>query len=262
VLGAVGFTHDPVDRKVRIFELIEFDDAVKGYLLASVDKIAREELNVEYQEVDVSAYSPKIQRTFERLGFVPVAYCPSMVFDNVERLDVIRMAKLSVRYDLGDLKLLERPSRMRDIVEKGLEDRLVGMEITEATRKAEIFDGLPDGELYHLARIAKLREHSKDTVIASDGTVADMIYIIVEGEAEARKGDRVLGRIGEGGIFGEMGLLEKTTRNADVVLTTDSKVIEIETRKLERLGDAHPRLGKRVMRNLARGLSEKLRARN
>jgi predicted GNAT family N-acyltransferase len=261
VLGAVGFTHDPVDRKVRIFELIEFDDAVKGYLLASVDRIAREEFNVEYQEVDVSAYSPKIQRTFERLGFVPVAYCPSMVFENVERLDVIRMAKLSVPYDLGKLKLLDGPARMKEIVEKGLEDRLVGMEITEANRKAEIFSGLPDGELYHLARISTMREHPSGTVLARQGSRADMIYIIVEGMAEARSGEKVLGKLGEGEIFGEMGLLEKSPRTADVVLTSDAKVIEIDVGRLERLGEARPRLGKTVMQNLARGLSEKLRRR-
>lgn len=259
VLGAVGFTHDPVDRKVRIFELIEFDDAVKGYLLASVDRIAREELDVEYQEVDVSAYSPKIQRTFERLGFVPVAYCPSMVFENVERLDVIRMAKLTVPYDLGELSLLDGPARMKEIVEKGLEDRLVGMEITEGTRRAEIFQGLPDGELYHLARIATMREHPEALVLAREGERADKIYIIVEGGAEARSGDRVLGRLGEGEIFGEMGLLERTVRTADVVLTRPSRVIEIDVGRLERLAEARPRLGKLVMQNLARGLSEKLR---
>ena len=261
VLGAVGFTHDPIDRKVRIFELIEFDDAVKGYLLSSVDRIAREEMHVEYQEVDVSAYSPKIQRTFESLGFVPVAYCPSMVFESVERLDVIRMAKLTVPYDLGEIRLLEGPARMREIVEKGMEDRLVGMEITEGTRRAEIFRGLPDGELYHLARISTLREHPDGEVLAREGEKADRIYIIVEGRAEARTGDRVLGRLREGEIFGEMGLLEKTARTANVVLTAPSKVIEIDVGRLIRLGEARPRLGKTVMENLARGLSEKLRRR-
>jgi predicted N-acetyltransferase YhbS len=259
VLGAVGFTHDPVDRKVRIFELIEFDDAVKGYLLAAVDRIAREEMEVEYQEVDVSAYSPRIQRTFERLGFVPVAYCPSMVFENVERLDVIRMAKLSVPYDLGELSLLPRPARMRKIVEKGLEDRLVGMEITEGAREAAIFAGLPDGELFHLARISTLREHPAGTVLARQGTPSDMLYIIVEGQAEARRDGRVLGTLEAGEIFGEMGLLERTSRAADVALTRPSRVVEVEMGRLERLCESRPRLGMQVMHNLARGLSEKLR---
>ncbi|MFC1852749.1 GNAT family N-acetyltransferase, partial [candidate division CSSED10-310 bacterium] len=44
VLGAVGFSYDSIDKKVRIFELIEFDEEVEGFLLASVDRIVREEL--------------------------------------------------------------------------------------------------------------------------------------------------------------------------------------------------------------------------
>ena len=49
------FLHEakaPNDRKVRIFELIEFDDAVKGYLLASVDRIAREAVEEMRQTYD------------------------------------------------------------------------------------------------------------------------------------------------------------------------------------------------------------------
>ncbi|MBN1257758.1 MAG: cyclic nucleotide-binding domain-containing protein [Planctomycetes bacterium] len=259
VVGAVGFTHDPIDKKVRIFELIEFDDAVKGYLLASVDRLAREEFGVEYQEVDISAYSPKIQRTFERLGFVPVAYCPSMVFDNVERLDVIRMAKISCRYDLGRMRLLETGTRMKEIVEKGLEDRLLGIEVTAATRKTELFKGLPEGDLNHLARIAKITDYTAGTKLLRQGDEPDQLYILVEGEAEARAKGKLLGTLKAGSIFGEMSLVEKTRRSADVILTKPSKVIAIGLPQLERLMQAHPRLGHVVSHNLASSLSAKLR---
>ena len=161
VLGAVGFSHDPIDKKIRIFELIEFDDAVKGCLLTEVDRVAREEFKVDYIEVDISAYSPKIQRTFERLGFIPIAYCPSMVFHHVERLDVIRMAKLCCKYDPGKMRLLEPGRKIIEIVEKGFEDRMLGMEITEATRKTELFQDLAEGELYQLARISGTVEFKK-----------------------------------------------------------------------------------------------------
>lgn len=259
VLGAVGFTYDPIDQKIRIFELIEFDDAVKGFLLASVDHLARSEFDARYVEVDVSAYSPKIQRTFERLGFVPVAYCPSMVFDNVERLDILRFAKLLMPYDLGRMRLLKAGRQIQTIVEKGMEDRLVGLEITEGTRKAEIFHNLPDGDMHHLARLALLHEHEAGETLVRQGERAEHLYILVEGSAEARIGGRTVGVLSTGHIFGEMGLVEDTTRNADVVLTAPSKVIEIAIPRLERLMQARPRLGYLVARNLARSLSAKLR---
>ncbi len=259
VLGAVGFTWDPIDSKIRIFELIEFDDAVKGHLLAKVDQFAREEFGAAYQEVDVSAYSTKIQRTLERLGFVAVAYCPSMVFDNVERLDVVRMAKINIRYELGRMRLREGPERIRRIVERGLEDRLLGMEISAATRGVEIFRGLPDGDLYHLARISRLAHYDAGAHLIREGDDTDRIYILVDGEARAMSKGRVLATLQPGVIFGEMGLVEQGKRSADVVLTAPSRVIQIEIGRLGRLMESHPRLGYVVMQNLARSLSNKLR---
>ncbi|MHC4873559.1 MAG: GNAT family N-acetyltransferase, partial [Planctomycetota bacterium] len=172
VLGAIGFTFDPIDSKVRIFELIEFDDAVKGYLLSQVNRIAKDEFDAAYQEVDISAYSPKMQRTLERLGFVAVAYCPSMVFENVERLDIIRMAKINVQYDLGRMRLMKSVDRVKDIIEEELHDRLVGMEITEATRKADLFHNLPEGDLHHLASISIMREYKAGDKIIQKGSTA------------------------------------------------------------------------------------------
>ncbi len=259
VLGAVGFTHDPIDQRIRIFELIEFDDAVKGYLLAQVDRVAREEFNAAYQEVDVSAYSPQIQRTFERLGFVAVAYCPSMVFDNVERLDVVRMAKLSVPYQAGELHMLDEVTRMKEIVDKGLEDKLVGIEITRGTRDVGIFKGLPDGELYHLSRISTLADYGPGETLIREGDFPDRIYVITEGVAEIRKDGRLLSEACCGDIFGEMGLLECIDRSADVIAREPTRVIEIEINRLERLMQAYPRLGYVVMSNLARSVSRKLR---
>ncbi len=261
VLGAVGFCHDPIDRKVRIFELIESDDAVKGALLAAVDRVAAEELRVDYVEVDISAYAPKMQRTLDRLGFVPIAYAPSMVFEHVERLDVLRMAKVLCPYDPGPLSLVDGAARMRDIVERGFDHRRRGMQITAATRDVDLFRGIPDGELYHLARIATIEHHPAGTVLVREGDPPDKLYILVRGCADVTdRTGRKLGALGPGRIFGEMALVEKSRRSADVRLTEASEVIAIGTAELERLLEAYPRLGYAVARNLARGLSDKLRA--
>ena len=258
VVGAVGFSHDPIDKKVRIFELIEFDDAAKGCLLANVDRIAREEFNVEYQEADVSAYSPKIQRTFERLGFLPVAYCPSMVFQSVERLDVIRMVKLSCKYEPGPMRLLGPCAKIKKIVEQEFEDRVMGMEITENMRKAELFQDIQEGELFNIARISHLKHYTTGTMIVEEGAHPDIVYLLVSGKADVITDNQVVGKILPGTIFGEMALVHKRPRTADVVLTEDSAVIEIDIDKLRSLMTNHPALGHAVSMNLARSLSIKL----
>jgi len=53
VVGGLGFTHDPIDQKVRIFELIGIHDQIKGKLLGKAEQIAREDLNAFYIEADV-----------------------------------------------------------------------------------------------------------------------------------------------------------------------------------------------------------------
>jgi len=258
VLGAVGFSYDPIDKKIRIFELIEFDDSVKGALLLKLDRIASKEYEVNYIEVDVSAYSPKIQRTFERLGFIPVAYCPSMVFDRVERLDIIRMAKIKCKYDLGSLHLLEPGRKMKEIVEKSMDDRLFGIEITKGVKGTELFKDIPEGDLYHLGGISSICECKAGTVLIKKGDTAEDLYIVLNGDVEVRTTDKFI-TLCKGSIFGEMALVEKSSRSADVVMKRKGKIIKINILRLERLMEKHPRLGNAVMRNLARSLSMKLR---
>ena len=89
---------------MKIFELVATDDFVKGFLLDRVDAQAIHN-GALYIEADVSAYSPRIQKTFIDLGYKPVAYCPSMVFQDTERLDLIRFAKVNTPIRLGHLKI-------------------------------------------------------------------------------------------------------------------------------------------------------------
>ena len=70
-------------------------------------------------EVDVSAYDARLQATFYELGFRPIAYAPAMVFDEWERLDVVKMIKLNVPYEPGEMKLTERSKAMVSLVETG-----------------------------------------------------------------------------------------------------------------------------------------------
>ncbi|MCC6697007.1 MAG: cyclic nucleotide-binding domain-containing protein [Candidatus Hydrogenedentes bacterium] len=259
VLGAIGFVHDPIDSKVRVIELIEFSDEVKGFLLSAVDRIAREELHAVYQEIDVSAYSPKIQRTLERLGFIPAAYCPSMVFGQVERLDIVRMVKLSCPYDPGPMKLLPPGARMCELVERSMEEKMVGPEITEGIRNTELFRELPDGDAQLLAKVCRIRSCHAGAALTVQGGEADHVFILLDGTARVIRNGKTINTLERGDVCGEMALLEESNRVADVVLDGDCRVIEIDIDALNRLMDSRPALGYHVTKNLARGLSKKLR---
>jgi RimJ/RimL family protein N-acetyltransferase len=263
-LGAIGFTVDNVDKKVKVLELIEFDDEVKGFLLATLVRLAGERYGAQYIEMDVSAYSPRMQRTLDILGFIPVAYCPSMVFRGVERLDVVRMAKLNIAPDVRDVKLTPVAKEMFKLAMKDLERKKVGMEITEVTRQSDIFKGLSNGELSQLARICKMVSYAAGETICREGEIGREIFVLAEGRASVMAskdgGEKVkIGSVGQGEIFGEMSIIEDLPRVADLVADVDSKLVVIDREELENLMNRNSHLGKLVMQNIARGLSVKLR---
>ncbi len=263
-LGAIGFTVDNIDKKVKVLELIEFDDEVKGFLLATLVKIAPQKFNAQYIEIDVSAYSPQMQKTLDRLGFVPVAYCPSMVFRGVERLDVVRMAKLNFPPDVKGLNLTSVGKDMFKLVMKDLECKKIGMEITEVTRQSDIFQGLSDGELSQLAQICKMVSYPAGETICKEGECGSEIFVLAEGKASvfAQKTGKKRSKIGtihKGEIFGEMSIIEDLPRVADLITDVDSKLVMIDRFELENLMNRNSHLGKIVMQNIAKGLSRKLR---
>jgi len=263
-LGAIGFTVDVIDKKVKILELIEFDDEVKGFLLATLDKLAPQKYGAQYIEMDISAYSPRMQKTLDRLGFVPVAYCPSMVFRGVERLDVVRMAKLLIPPEVRNLKLTQMAEDMFELAMKDLECKKIGMEITEITRKSDIFQGLSDGELAQLAQICKMVSYPAGKIICSEGECGMDIFVLAEGKASvlamgSRNKKIKIGSIGQGEIFGEMSIIEDLPRVADLITDVDSKLVVIDRFELETLMNKNSHLGKLVMQNMAQGLSRKLR---
>jgi len=263
-LGAIGFTVDDIDKKVKVLELIEFDDEVKGFLLATLVKLATEKYGAKYIEVDVSAYSTRMQMTLDRLGFVPVAYCPSMVFRGVERLDVVRMAKLNFSPEVKGLKLTNQSQDIFKLAMKDLEIKKIGMEITEITRRSDIFQGLSDGELSQLAQICKMVTHPAGKTICSEGECGSEIFVLAEGKASViakRTGSKKskIGSISQGEIFGEMSIIEDKPRTADLITDVESKLVQIDRFELENLMNRNNHLGKIVMQNMAKGLSRKLR---
>ncbi len=259
VLGGLGFSHDPIDQKVRIFELIGFDETVKGALLDEVDRLAQEELEATYIEADVSAYAPDLQRTLERLGFMATAYCPSMVFSDVERLDVVRMAKLTAPYFREEIPLTDAAVAVRDIVEFSMLDRREGRRVFRAARKTSIFNGIDEGDTYHLARIGRMREVAAGERLISKGETGDRVFVLVSGELRVSRDSHELGRIRAGETVGEMALLDERPRSADVDAVGAARVMEVLHTDLQELMARRPRLGMALMRNLAVNLSTKLR---
>ena len=123
-LGAVGLLYDDNNKAVRITELIAQDEAVKGTLLRLAVAEAGARHHAELVKCDVSASSPRMQRTLIELGFCPASYIPGMVFHQTHRPDVIKFLRLNVPLALGDVVFTEPSREYYEAVAPGFEASL------------------------------------------------------------------------------------------------------------------------------------------
>jgi CRP-like cAMP-binding protein len=90
------------------------------------------------------------------------------------------------------------------------------------------------------------------------GDAADHLYVVQEGTIEIRLGDQVLDVIGPGGVFGEMAMIDGSTRSADATATEDSVVVPVDQKRFDFLIQQTPFFARTLMNILV----ERLRAAN
>jgi predicted N-acetyltransferase YhbS len=261
IVGAVGFTLDKIGRSIKVVELIDLRDDVAGFLLKELDRWARDKYKAEYIEITVSAYWPDIQRTLSNLGFVPVAYCPSFVFHEVERLDTIKMAKLYVPLDIDKAQLTDDSRVIFDLVRQGFEEKRLGISVNETTRQMAIFSHLEEGELTKIAGLCQVIERDAGAVILRAGERGDVFYMIMNGRMDIYSPDHVLiGHVEAGDFLGEISLVANQPYNATAVAASDVQLVVLKQKDFETLINHHPRIGMKVMRNIAVSVGDKLNA--
>jgi CRP/FNR family transcriptional regulator, cyclic AMP receptor protein len=91
-------------------------------------------------------------------------------------------------------------------------------------------------------------------VIFRAGDAAGEMYVIKTGTVEIRVGNRVLEKLGENMIFGEMALIDSSRRSADVVAVTDATIIPVAENQFLWMVSQTPFFALKVMRVLAQRL--------
>jgi RimJ/RimL family protein N-acetyltransferase len=240
-LGAVGYTPYEDGRNVRIVELIASDEGVKGSLLRRVVEEVEQNFNTEAIDCDVSAASPRAQRTLIELGFLPTSYVPGMVFHNTSRWDVVKMMKLNVPWELGPIELNEASQAMFDVVTPAFirQDRLRAHKL--AAGKSPIFSGLSSLELDLVQRSAEEISPTAQTSLPVSG-----LNILLSGaiEIQSRK-------LSVGDCFGAVEFLEESY-SGTYIPQVNTRLLHIPVQSFNALCERYPRLGVKLLRNLAR----------
>lgn len=113
-------------------------------------------------------------------------------------------------------------------------------------KRIPIFADVPDEDLRVITTFATTDEAPEGTVIVKEGDFANHFLAIEDGTAEVRKGDEKVGELGQGDIFGEMGLIDKEKRSASVIATSRVRLIKIERWELQRMKKTLPDVYARI----------------
>lgn len=261
LVGAVGYTIDELEKAARIFEIVTMDERPTRQLLREVTRRCRSEQGIEYIEADVSAYSPRMQRTFLELHYLPVAYIPALAFQDAERCDAIRMARLFVPLDILDVELSTQTQPVAELVVRNFATRRLLPRIVEALPNIALFAGLGDEQAARLASLCSLEKFASGTSLLCPGNSGGKAFLLLSGEVAvtAGAGDRAVGVVRVGECLGESALLTAGPHVVSARATCATEAAVIDRDELAQLIRRRPDIGVVLYRNLAEGLGAKLR---
>ena len=84
-----------------------------------------------------------------------------------------------------------------------------------------------------------------------EGDEGDRMYVVLEGRMDILVGDTIVETASEGGIVGEMALIDDAPRAATVVATTLCRLVAVDRKRFHSLVQSDPAFGTHVMKVLA-----------
>ncbi|HMV18287.1 MAG TPA: cyclic nucleotide-binding domain-containing protein [Zoogloea sp.] len=132
---------------------------------------------------------------------------------------------------------------------------------TIALRTFPIFQGLGDDRLAGVARCAMMRRVPRGSAVVHEGDRTDFVYFVLTGSLKVMVSDEdgrevILKILGQGEMFGEMGVLDDSPRSASVVAVSPSDLVTISKTDFKRLMQENFELAWHVMCNLAHRLRD------
>jgi CRP/FNR family cyclic AMP-dependent transcriptional regulator len=118
----------------------------------------------------------------------------------------------------------------------------------DASRLSSIplFEEVGEEELAQIAPFATEVSVEEGRELVREGDFSYEFMAIEEGEAEVTRGGEHVADLGPGDFFGEMGLLERTLRNATVTAKTPMRLITLTGWDLKRVERAAPQAIERI----------------
>ena len=195
-----------------------------------------------------------------------------VLFTNVARVPQLRRylkSKLESRFEAEFRGYEDNDAALEWCENRLLAEKLPGAIADRVARLEEYepFAGLTAGELEVLAPLLQRRHFRPGQVLVEFGAPASELFLIAKGSASVTVTlssgmQKRLATFSAGMVFGEMAVLDGAPRSAVVTADTDLECDLLRVDDFERLEQTHPRIKIVLLRNLALGLSKKLRKAN
>jgi len=104
-------------------------------------------------------------------------------------------------------------------------------------KQIAIFEDLSDQEANRLAAFATETSIAEGQILMKEGDYSVELIAIQEGEADVFQGGKKVATLGPGQLIGEMGILAREPRNADVIARTPMRVIKLTHWEIRRMSE-------------------------
>jgi len=123
-------------------------------------------------------------------------------------------------------------------------------------QQVELFQGLSAEEMEALSSSSSSRSFPKNTVVIHENDPADSLFIIESGKVKVYCSDKngkefIMNTQSEGDYFGELALLDDSSRSASVRTVEKSSFCIIYKDDFNRVLEEHPNIARKLIRNLA-----------
>jgi len=137
----------------------------------------------------------------------------------------------------------------------------------ELLANSAIFKDLDDNELDEVAKICEVQALKWDEYVFREGDDGDRLYLITKGAVRISRnvpgtGEEAITVLKKGACFGEMAMLDPSTRSTDAIVDSRCELLTIARSDFEALMESDRELAYKVLRAIIRLLSERLRQTN
>jgi len=137
-------------------------------------------------------------------------------------------------------------------------------EIAEVLKDINIFSGLTPLERAKIAKYFIQKEYNAGELIVKEGEPGYGMFVIRSGAVKITKQltdkeEKTIANLVDGDFFGEIALLDQSPRSASVYAISKVTMLELYRASLLEVLEKEPRIGVKILYNLAKSLVERIR---